>query len=133
MANIIPVRVTSQKRTISYLIRRGGHNRQLVSIPTHTKSTFSFPKSVLSNVRSMTNELDEIQRVISINKCDVLVFAESWLTSKVSDDLIAMPGYVHVRNVRPDGQRGAGMCIYLKSSINFLHLQDFHDPCVETQ
>ena len=52
------------------------------------------------------------------NTCDVLVLTESWLTSKVSVDLIAMPGYVHVRKDR---------------SINFLHLQDFDDPSLETQ
>ena len=112
MANTIPVRITSRKRTTSYSIRRGGRNRQLVSIPTHTKSTFSFPKFVLSNVRSMTNKLDEIQGVISINTCDVLVLTESWLTSKVSDDLIAMPGYVHVRKDRPDAQRGGGILTF---------------------
>ncbi len=119
MANTIPVRITSRKRATSYSIRRGRHNRQLVSIPTHTKSTFSFPIFVLSNVRSMTNKLDEIQGVISINTFDVLVLTESWLTSKVSDDLIAMPGYVHVRKDRPDAQRGGGICTYVNVLLTF--------------
>ena len=56
----------------------------------------SFPKFFLSNVRSMVNKIDEIQGVISTNKCDILALTESWLTSKVSDDLITIPDYNHI-------------------------------------
>jgi hypothetical protein len=56
----------------------------------------------------MVNKLDEIQGVVLANKCDILVITESWITSKISDDLIAMPGYVHVRKDRPDNHRGGG-------------------------
>ena len=91
MANIIPVRISSRKRIFPYPCSRRKHNRQLVPIPTYRKSMPSFPKFFLSNVRSMVNKMDEIQGVISINKCDILVLTESWLTSNISDDLISIP------------------------------------------
>ena len=133
MANIIPVRISSRKRIFSYPYPYWKHNRQLVSIPTYTTSLPSFPKFLLSNVRSMVNKIDEIQGVLFRNKCDILVLTESWLTSKVSDDLITISEYNHIRKDRPDGQCGGGICTYLKRSISFLHLHEFDDPCFETQ
>ena len=135
MANITvyPVRISSRKRIFSYPYPRRKHNRQLVSIPTSTKSMSSFPKFLLSNVRSMVNKIDEIQGVLSTNECDIFVLTESWLTSKVSDNLITIPDYKHIRKDRLNDQRGGGICTYLKRSISFLHLHDFDDPCLETQ
>ena len=77
--------------------------------------------------------MDEIQGVISINKCDILVLTESWLTSKVSNDLITIPDYNNIRKDRPNDQRGGGICTYLKRSIGFLYLHEFDDPSFETQ
>ena len=37
---------------------------------------------------------------------------------KVSDDLIAMPGYVHVRKDRADAQRGGGLCMHLPKKFH---------------
>ena len=45
----------------------------------------------------MVSKLDEIQGVVLTTKCEILVVTESWLSSKMSDDLITIPGYVHVR------------------------------------
>lgn len=81
----------------------------------------------------MVNKLDEIQGVVLVNKCDILVITESWLTSKISDDLIALPGYVHVRKDRPDNHRGGGLCTFLANNIRFSHLQNLDDPNFETQ
>ena len=57
----------------------------------------------------------------------------SWLTSKVSDDLITIPDYNNIRKGRPNDQRGGGICTYLKRSIRFLYLHEFDDPSFETQ
>ena len=81
----------------------------------------------------MANKLDEIQGVASAHKCDIFVITESWLTSKISDDLIAMPGYVHVRKDRPDDHRGGGLCTFIANNIRFFHLQNLDDPNFETQ
>ena len=78
----------------------------------------SFPKFLLSNVRSMVNKIDEIQGVLSTNKCDILKLTESWLTSKVSDALITIPDYKHICKDRPNDQRGGGICTYLKRNCN---------------
>ena len=72
------------------------NNRHLISIPTHAKTKYSFPKLFLSNTRSMVNKLDEIHGTISINSCDVTVITETWLTSNVTDNLISIPGFVHM-------------------------------------
>ena len=67
------------------------------------------------------------------NKYDILVITESWLTSKISDDLIAMPGYVHVHKDRPDNHRGERLCTLFANNIRFFHSQNLDDPNFETQ
>ena len=72
----------------------------------------------------MVDKLDEIQGVVVANKCDILLITESWLTNKISDDLVAMPGYAHVRKDCPDNHRGGGLCAFLANDISFFHLQN---------
>lgn len=127
------MRISTRKRIFSYPYPRRKHNRHLVSIQSNTKSLPSFPKFRLRHVRSMVNKINEIQGVISTNKCDILVLSESWLTPKVTNDLIAIPDHNHIRKDRPNDQRGGGICTYLKRFINFLHLHEFDDPCLETE
>jgi hypothetical protein len=97
-----------------------------------TKS-YTFPKLLLSNTRSMVNKLDEVSCFVKNNDCDIAVITESWLSSKVSDNLISIPGYISIRRDRPDTQRGGCICSYFKSAVDFLHLHEHKDPDFETQ
>ena len=60
---------------------QGSHPANLIKIrPSVLRSTYNFPKILLSNTRSMVNKVDEISSVITINKCDIAVITESWLS-----------------------------------------------------
>ncbi len=91
MANIIPVRITSRNRTISYSNRRGGHNRQLVSIskpgPPVSKIT---PKCLVINARSIAkpNAASVLNAELSTNDVDICIISESRLTEKIQSSLI---------------------------------------------
>ena len=82
-------------------------------IPLRRTVTFShFPKICFSNVRSMVNKIDEIFASISTNLYDVVVITEIWLNSRITDELIRIPGYVSCRRNRPNDQSGGGLCTY---------------------
>ena len=65
-----------------------------------------FPKICFSNVRSMVNKIDEIVATISTNLYDVVVITETWLNSRITGELIRIPGYVSCR--RTDQMTNAG-------------------------
>ena len=67
-------------------------------IPLRRTVTFPhFPKICFSTVRSMVNKIDEIFASISTNLYDVVVITETWLNSRITDELIRIPGYVSCR------------------------------------
>ncbi len=76
MANIIPVRITSRKRIISYSNRHGSHNRQLVSIskqgPPVCKIT---PKCLVINARSIAkpDAASALIAELSTNDVDICI------------------------------------------------------------
>ena len=100
--------------------------RRSVTIPR-------FPKIWFSNVRSMVNKLDEVSASISTELYDVAVITETWLNSRVTDELIRIPGYVSCRRDRPNNQCGGGFCTYFNSHLNFTELTDLSEPEIESQ
>ena len=100
--------------------------RRSVTIPR-------FPKIWFSNARSMVNKLDEVSASISTELYDVAVITETWLNSRVTDELIRIPGYVSCRRDRPNNQRGGGLCTYFNSQLNFTELTDLSEPEIESQ
>ena len=92
--------------------------RRSVTIPR-------FPKIWFSNVRWMVNKLDEVSASISTELYDVAVITETWLNSRVTDELIRIPGYVSCRRDRLNNQRGGGrLCTYFNSLLNFTELTE---------
>ena len=100
--------------------------RRSVTIPR-------FPKILFSNVRSMVNKLDKVSASISTELYDVAVITETWLNSRVTDELIRIPGYVSCQRDRPNNQRGGGLCTYFNSHLNFTELTDLSEPEIESQ
>jgi hypothetical protein len=81
----------------------------------------------------MVNKLDEISASISTKLYDVVVITETWLHSRVTDELIRIPGYVSCRRDRPNNQCGGGLCTYINSQLNFAELTDLSEPEIESQ
>ena len=102
-------------------------------IPLRRTVTFPhFPKICFNNVRSMIYRIDEIFASISTNLYDVVVITETWLNSRISDELIRIPGYVPCRRDRPNDQRGGGLCTYINSRLTFVELIDLNEPEIES-
>ena len=90
----ITARVTDRQKTnlASKNNLQDSHPANLIKIRSSVlRSSYNFPKILLSNTRSMVNKVDEISSVITINKCDIAVITESWLSSNISNDMISVP------------------------------------------
>lgn len=106
----------------------------LINVPIHKESKgHSFPSIFFSNARSMVNKLDEIHGTVKSNSFSIAAITESWLSSRVTEDLISLPGYVTYRKDRPDDKRGGGICTYISSQINFIDLTDLNTSIFECQ
>ena len=79
-----------------------------------------------TNTRSMVNKLDKISETVTNDLCDIAVITESWLSSRVTDQLVSIPD-------RPDHQRGGGLCTFMNSRLDFVQLQELDDPDIESQ
>ena len=100
----------------------------------NVKSRFTtFPKIFLSNARSMVNKLDDISGSITNNHCDIAVITESWLSSRVADQLVNIPAFVTCRRDRSNDQRGGGLCTFINSRLDFIELCELNDPDIESQ
>ena len=67
------------------------------------------------NAQSLLANMDEICLLINERKPDILCVSETWLTSDILDQHIAIPNF----NVyRYDKGRGGGVCIYVTDNLN---------------
>ena len=71
---------------------------------------------MLSNVRSMTNKMDEIEAMVRQHNPDIAVFVESWLDEVTPDAAIYIPGYVAFREDR--NSFGGGLVCYVNDVYN---------------
>lgn len=52
--------------------------------------------------------------------CDILSIKETRLDSAIKDSEVHLPGFDFIRKDREsNGRNGSGVCIYVRSSINF--------------
>ena len=91
-------------------LRQGGHRTPL-------------PRLFLSNVRSLCNEMDELQLLMRKNRdfssSSVLCFTESWLSGSIPDSALQLAGFQLLRADR-DAQlsgktKGGGSCFFINS------------------
>ena len=83
----------------------------------------SLPNFLLSNVRSISNKVDDLDLVLQQNGVDFAGITETWLNSNIPDSAIEIPGYNLVRKDRSI-QRGGGVCAFIKSTIPFTLIPD---------
>ena len=81
---------------------------------------------MLSNTMSLAPKIDEVRHSVLQTDVDLACFTETWLTDFVHDNVIQIPGYNVVRRDRLIGQNG-GVCLYVKESIPFEIISQYHD------
>ena len=69
------------------------------------------------NAPSLLKHKDEIEMLLHDNKIDILALNETKLDETISKCHTEIEGYNHERYDR--NRHGGGVCIYLKSSINY--------------
>ena len=88
------------------------------------------PSLMLSNTMSLAPKIDEVRHSVLQTDVDLACFTETWLTDFVHDNVIQIPGYNVVRRDRLIGQHG-GVCLYVKESIPFEILSQYHNDQFE--
>ncbi len=74
-------------------------------------------KMAFLNIVSLPGKIDEIRHSMCSINIDLIAFNETRLDLSISDGLIHLDGYEVVRKDR--SRNGGGVCIYLRSSINY--------------
>ena len=86
--------------------------RTLSSIPNERGFKMAF-----LNIVSLPKKIDEINFSMSKKFIDLIAFNETRLDANITDNMINLDGYDIVRKDR--SRNGGGVCIYLRSSINY--------------
>lgn len=79
-------------------------------------------KMAFLNIASLPMKIDEIRLSRPSKHIDLFALNETHLDSTITDNMIHIDGYDVVRNDR--SRNGGGVCIYLRSSINYIVRKD---------
>ena len=79
-------------------------------------------KMALLNIVSLPKKIDEIRYSMSNKFIDLIAFNETRLDSSITNGMIHLNDYDIIRKDR--SRNGGGVCIYLRSSINYIIRQD---------
>ena len=80
------------------------------------------------NIASLPKHIDELRVLLSDKPLDILSINETRLDDSVSDNEVYIPGYDIIRRDREhNGRFGGGVCIYVRSNINFSLRPDLSD------
>ena len=77
------------------------------------------------NVRSITHKMDSIRLLLKDNTLDVFTVSETWLSPKVTDTEITIPGYSVVGKDR--NSRGGVVAMFIRDGIPFKTRMDSTD------
>ena len=84
------------------------------------------------NINSLLCTFGRSQIFVLDSKIDVLAINETKIDSSVNDNEIYLPGFEVVRKDRSvNGRSGGGVCIYLRSNINYQIHNDLCDDRLE--
>lgn len=98
-----------------------------VNTATRSKPKASVPSLLISNTRSLTRKVDELEWVARHNNADVICVTESWLTDDIPDSAIAMDDFIVFRKDRSQA-RGGGLVVYVNCTIPCKVLSQFVSP-----
>ena len=126
--NAIGVRITNR-----YPMARSNRSRNLSCIRRipYAKS-YDLPTVLVSNTRALSNKVDELHQVATLNMVNVMCITETWLSQSVPDHAVSIPGFLPIfRNDRKN-QDGGGVGIYVKENIPCKQLKEFEQIDVES-
>ena len=78
-------------------------------------------------MRSLRNKFDELQAYVSNHMIDIIALTETWLTSEITDDEIALSGYNSFRCDRIECRHGGGVILYCKSDLRPMLVNSLKD------
>ena len=85
------------------------------------------------NINSLVSHIDDLRVFMSQSKgIDILAINETKLDSTIKDNEVHLPGYDVIRKDRENnGRYGGGVCIYVRSNINFQIRADLSPSDIE--
>ena len=86
-------------------------------------------KEAFLNIVTLPSKIDEIRHSVCKKNIDLIAFNETRLDQSISDGLIHLDGYEVIRKDR--SRIGGGVCIYIRSSINYKIRSDLIPPRLE--
>ena len=81
------------------------------------------------NINGLLSHIDHLRIFMNNQPFDILAINETKLNSIVTDEQIRLTGYNVIRNDRDEF--GGGVCIFVRSSINYKIIKDFADENLE--
>ncbi|KAJ3652272.1 hypothetical protein Zmor_018251 [Zophobas morio] len=91
-------------------------------------NNFYVCKIVYSNVASLMAKYNDLCALVQQDKPDIILLAETCLTSSIPDGMVSLNGYTLFRRDRI-GSKGGGVCIYLADEV----LSTFHVSNIPTK
>ena len=74
------------------------------------------------NIRSLFPKIDQIRAILPDSTVQIITFSETWLNTKIGDDMLRIDGYSLYRKDRTIAtnckKRGGGLVTYVKNSEN---------------
>jgi Reverse transcriptase (RNA-dependent DNA polymerase) len=92
----------------------------------------NFPNILLTNIRSISSKIDELETIIYSNHIDIAAITESWLNDSIPQELVEISNYKCYRRDRSDGRRAGGVCCYVRSELPYVRLCQLESPDVES-
>ena len=84
------------------------------------------------NINSLIAHIDELRIFICSNKIDILCINETKLDLTISDQEVCLPGFEIIRRDRKvNGRKGGGVCLYVRSNINYKIRYDLQSEILE--
>ena len=72
---------------------------------------------MITNVKSLTPKIDEVQEFLNRNDISIAFITETWLRPAIVDSVIDIPGYTVLRKDRISDNHG-GVCLYLRNDYS---------------
>ena len=127
--SLIPVVISICARQIRIQKARTRNIMNLKGIPN--KKFYQIPSVLSTNVRSVTNKINELHQVALLNRTDAICVTESWLKPDIPDSSVSLPNYNIFRKDRVSTE-GGGVCIFLNSKFPCNRLPHCEVPDVES-
>lgn len=84
------------------------------------------------NINSLVAHIDELRMTLNCSKIDILCINETKLDDSIADHEVCIPGFDIVRRDRSvNGRYGGGVCIYIRSNLNYKQRKDLQSHTLE--